>query len=41
MQTDANLKLSEKRGTYGHFDTETRAAIGKYSCENEVVAVAR
>ena len=33
-------KASKKRGSYGRFDTKTRAAIGKYSCEN-VVAAAR
>ena len=35
------MKASKKRGSYGHFDAKTRAAIGKYSCENRVVAAAR
>ena len=34
-------KASKKRGSYGHFDAKTRAAIGKYFCENRVVAAAR
>ena len=36
----AITKASKKRGSYGHFDVKTRAAIGKYSCENGVVAAA-
>ena len=34
-------QLSKKWGSYGHFDAKTRAAIGKYSCENRVVAAAK
>ena len=40
-QEAAIAKASKKRASYGHFDTKTRAAIGKYSCENRVVAAAR
>ena len=41
VQEAAIAKASKKRGSYGHFDAKTRAAIGKYSCENGVVAAAR
>ena len=41
VQEAAIAKASKKRGSYGHFDAKTRAAMGKYSCENGVVAAAR
>ena len=41
VQEAAIVKASKKRGSYGHFDAKTRAAIGKYSCENGIVAAAR
>ena len=41
VQEVAIVKASKKRGSYGHFDAKTRAAIGKYSCENGVVVAAR
>ena len=31
VQEAAIAKASKKRGSYGHFDAKTRAAIGKYS----------
>ena len=41
VQEAAIAKASKKRGSYGHFDAKTRAAMGKCSCENGVVAAAR
>ena len=41
VQEAVNEKASIKRGSYGHFDAKTRAAVGMYACKNGVVATAR
>ena len=32
------MNVLKKRGSYGSFHVKKRAAVGKYACENRVVA---